>query len=80
MEVSLPRFRLEDSLNMKSALVSLGMNTAFSKSADFSGMTGKRILSGMPKIYQFRADHPFVFLVRHRPSGCILFMGRTTNP
>ena len=28
----------------------------------------------------FRADHPFVFLIRHRPSNCILFMGRITNP
>jgi serpin B len=28
----------------------------------------------------FRADHPFVFLIRHRPSHCILFMGRATKP
>jgi serpin B len=29
---------------------------------------------------EFRADHPFVFLIRHRPSNCILFMGRVTKP
>lgn len=29
---------------------------------------------------QFRADHPFVFLIRHRPSGAILFIGRLDNP
>ncbi len=29
---------------------------------------------------QFRADRPFMFLIRHRPSNCILFMGRVTNP
>jgi serpin B len=28
----------------------------------------------------FQADHPFVFLVRHRPSNCILFLGRVTHP
>ncbi len=28
----------------------------------------------------FRADHPFVFLIRHKPSGCILFLGRVTKP
>jgi serpin B len=28
----------------------------------------------------FRADHPFVYLLRHRPTGAILFIGRVTNP
>jgi serpin B len=28
----------------------------------------------------FRADHPFVFMIRHRESGSILFMGRVVNP
>ncbi|MEW6360162.1 MAG: serpin family protein [Planctomycetota bacterium] len=28
----------------------------------------------------FRADHPFLFLIWHRPSGSILFMGRMANP
>lgn len=33
-----------------------------------------------PKPVIFTADHPFVFLIRHRASGAILFMGRVTNP
>src|SRR5262245_12632062 len=28
----------------------------------------------------FRADHPFVFFIRHNPTGAILFLGRLTNP
>jgi len=31
-----------------------------------------------PKI--FRADHPFVFLIRHRSTDSILFMGRLADP
>jgi serpin B len=31
-----------------------------------------------PKV--FKADHPFVFLIRHNPTGEILFLGRLSNP
>ena len=29
---------------------------------------------------EFRADHPFLFLIRHEPTGSILFMGHVNNP
>jgi serpin B len=38
-------------------------------------MGGKR-----PPIPVFKADHPFLFLIRHNPSGIILFIGRVNNP
>ena len=31
-----------------------------------------------PKV--FKADHPFVFMIRHRISGSILFLGRVMDP
>jgi serine protease inhibitor len=34
--------------------------------------------SGAP--VEFTADHPFAFVIRHEETGCILFMGRLTNP
>jgi serpin B len=37
-------------------------------------------LTSLPQIKVFRADHPFVFLIRDNRSGGILFMGRMTAP
>jgi serpin B len=33
-----------------------------------------------PQHVTFRADHPFVFLIQHWPSGQILFLGRVQDP
>ena len=41
------------------------------------GMT----MAALPaRIPVFRADHPFFFLIRHNPTGSILFMGRVLDP
>jgi serpin B len=37
--------------------------------------------AALPKsIPVFRADHPFVFLIRHNATGAILFLGRLSDP
>jgi serpin B len=33
-----------------------------------------------PPPMEFRADHPFIFLLRQKSSGAILFMGRVMKP
>lgn len=38
------------------------------------------IKSILPRFDEFRADRPFVFLIRHKPTGTILFMGQVANP
>jgi serpin B len=92
----------------------MGMPTAFSDTADFSGMDGRKDLvisevihkayvdvneegteaaaatavvmkramapQNQQEIPVFRADHPFIFLIRDNDSGAILFAGRVVNP
>jgi serpin B len=43
-----------------------------------TGSDVRRAKAEVPTI--FRADHPFMFLIRERSTGCILFIGRITDP
>jgi serpin B len=38
------------------------------------------VKSPAPAVPDLRADHPFLFLIRDRKTGSILFMGRVMNP
>lgn len=104
--VILPRFEMTHRAELKEVLGQLGIVSAFSGQADFSGMTDSKIFIDqvihkakvmvheegteaaaataviMEKIERspFRADHPFLLLIRDTRTGSILFMGRLADP
>ncbi len=110
VNVYLPRFTFETKYFMKEDLAEMGMPTAFTGAANFSGMNAEDQLFIDKVIHQafievnekgteaaaatgvsvkltsaapgetFRADRPFVFLIRDIDTGVIMFMGRVTDP
>ncbi|MBW2264202.1 MAG: serpin family protein, partial [Deltaproteobacteria bacterium] len=109
-DLAIPRFRMTSEFSLGNALIEMGMPTAFSDAADFSGINGSKDLSISAVIHKafvevneegteaaaatavvmsttsvkmpvfFRADHPFLFLIRDTATGAILFMGRMADP
>lgn len=114
VELYLPKFKITSQLPLTETLMDLGMTKAFSKYADFSGMTSFEDLKLYAVIHAafvdvdekgteaaaatavmmdaaaappnedepvvFRADHPFLFLIRDSRTGAVLFLGRLVNP
>ena len=113
VQVSLPKFRVESEFSLRKELSSMGMPTAFTNKADFSGIDPKRGLAISAVVHKafvdvseqgteaaaatgitmrttamrmpeqavvFRADHPFLFVIRDTRAGVVLFIGRLTNP
>jgi len=112
--VTIPKFKMTQQFELGATLGAMGMPAAFSGSANFSGMTGKRDFATSQVIHKafvdvneegteaaaatavtmralairvpdqpppvFRADHPFVFLIRDNRSESLLFMGRVADP
>jgi serpin B len=113
VQVSLPKFRAESEFSLRQALSTMGMPTAFTGRADFSGIDPKGRLAISEAVHKafvdvseqgteaaaatgiavhatamrrpeppvvFRADHPFLFLIRDTASGTVLFIGRLMDP
>ncbi|XP_070796853.1 leukocyte elastase inhibitor-like isoform X2 [Pituophis catenifer annectens] len=111
IELSLPKFKLEEKYDLKPVLRSMGMTDAFDEDkADFSGMSTNNdlvisevvhksfievneegteaaaatavigIFRGPNVVDEFKADHPFDFLVINRSGKNILFIGRYSSP
>jgi serpin B len=110
VSVFLPRFKMTSKFKLAKTLAGMGMPTAFTPKADFSGIDGRKSLfisavehkafvavdeSGTeaaaatavvmkrgrpPRGKLFRADRPFLFVIRDTKTGCILFVGRVLDP
>jgi serpin B len=113
VQVSLPKFRSESEFSLRKTLSTLGMPTAFTDQADFSGISPKAGLAISEVVHKafvdvsekgteaaaatgiamratamrmpetpvvFRADHPFLYMIRDTRSGAVLFIGRLMNP
>jgi serpin B len=51
--------------------------------AEVAAATAAPLVFGPPdreELVVFRADHPFLVLLRHNPSGTMMFLGRVMNP
>lgn len=56
------------------------VNEEGTEAAAATAVVMMRATAVMAEPLVFRADHPFLFLIRHRASGTILFMGRLADP
>jgi serine protease inhibitor len=108
-DIQVPRFKVEYGKSLGDALQAMGMPTAFTTEADFTGILksgGLRISKVIHKAYVLvdekgteaaavtkveivlrsvkrallRLDRPFLFLIRERNSGAVLFLGRIMDP
>lgn len=69
-----------ESLKMSEAVHGAYMvvNEEGTEVAGSTGVVGDNKTS--PEFEEFRADHPFLFLIKHNPTNTILFFGRYCSP
>jgi serpin B len=56
------------------------VNEEGTEAAAATAVTIKLTSIGPDRTPVFRADHPFIFMIRDTRSGSILFLGRVLNP
>eukprot|EP01024_Parvocaulis_polyphysoides_P010777 TRINITY_DN1376_c0_g1_i5.p1 TRINITY_DN1376_c0_g1~~TRINITY_DN1376_c0_g1_i5.p1 ORF type:complete len:188 (-),score=25.22 TRINITY_DN1376_c0_g1_i5:359-922(-) len=108
--VFLPKFEIEQKIDLGSVLKQLGITDAFESTADFSGMAESGGLSVSSAVHQakivvdeegteaaaatiiaiavtaaiepniFNIDEPFVYMIVHKPTQAVLFIGEMIDP
>jgi len=68
------------SLILHKAFVSVDENGTEAAAATVAVVEAMSMPANPVEPMQFKADRPFLFLIRDNPTGSILFMGRVTNP
>ena len=56
------------------------VNEAGTEAAAATAVTNRGSRGRPSKPIEFLADHPFFFLIRHEPTGSILFMAHLVSP
>ncbi|XP_051935101.1 plasminogen activator inhibitor 1 [Hippocampus zosterae] len=108
-KLTMPRFTLNSEVNLKAALISMGLGNMFNlATADFSRITTDErlcvskvlqtvklevneqgtkgaaataaVLFSRMAVEELTLDRPFLFLIQHKPTGAILFMGQFNHP
>ncbi|KAI3355080.1 hypothetical protein L3Q82_017962, partial [Scortum barcoo] len=112
VDLELPRFKMEETYDLKDVLTSMGMVDAFDDTkCDLSGISGAKDLVVSKATHKafvevneegteaaaatsfycelqclnlnlvyFRANHPFLFFIRHKTTMSVLFAGRFCSP
>jgi serpin B len=50
------------------------------EAAAATAVTARAGAAAPSKVFEVKADHPFLFFIRDEPTGLILFMGRVSDP
>lgn len=110
LNLKLPRFEMEYDKELIDDMMVMGMQEAFTPSADFSGMADEDLFisllqqftyvkvneegteaaavtvggmdvvaPGPSMVIPFYVDRPFIFLIKEKSTGVILFMGKVTK-
>ncbi|XP_076786993.1 serpin E3 isoform X2 [Arvicanthis niloticus] len=80
MDVFLPRFRIQNQFDLKSILRSWGITDLFDPlKANLEGISAVLLLR-RSRTPAFKADRPFIFLLREHSTGFVFSIGRVSNP
>ncbi|XP_053715915.1 plasminogen activator inhibitor 1 [Synchiropus splendidus] len=108
-QLALPRFTLTSEVNLKDALVNMGLGEMFNlATADFTRITtderlcvskilqrlkievnelgtkgaavSAAVMFSRMAVEEITLDRPFLFLIQHKPTGTVLFMGQFNHP